>query len=210
MVFLKILSAIISVSTYFYCFSLNYENVTKGLNPMETTNFQFRYPIISSLTPLTHPIYLILIYSFCGIFSSEFFQLILGFFLLWMSWFFFTRGNQIQIRTEKDNFKYKLMFLLPCLLGIYLIYSFVFLDRDILYDLILPMSFSFWGIFQFLFGLFCLIFGLFNLYSWIRFLLQGHMKKEEGRVTPSQWLLFTFFLIILGLYHLRFSIINFL
>ena len=60
----------------------------------------------------------------------------------------------------------------------------------------------FLGILQFLFGLGMLLFGLFNLFHWFRFLIQSHFKQEQEkeRASPFQWIEFSFFCIIVGMY----------
>ena len=199
---LKIISGIISLLTYLYCFATNYQKITEGINPLETTGIERKYPILTSLTPLTHPFYLIIIYTLCGVYSYEYFELISGVGLLWISGTFFRFRYSWSV--PGDSWRYLLFTSLPFILGIFLIYSFFFFEfnfSQFIFKLSLPL---FWGILQFLFGLGMLLFGLFDLFSWFRFLIQGHFKQEQEkeRVSPFEWILLSVFCIIVGLYNL--------
>tara|TARA_Y100000766_G_C18905430_1_gene605556 strand:+ start:1634 stop:2272 length:639 start_codon:yes stop_codon:yes gene_type:complete len=200
---LKIISGIISLLTYFYCFATNYQKITKGINPLETTGIERKYPTLTSLTPFTHPFYLIIIYTLCGVYSYEYFELISGVGVLCISGVFFKKRYYWSVSFPGHYWQYWLFISLPFILGIFLIYSFFFEFNfsQFIFKFSLPL---FWGILQFLFGLGMLLFGLFNLFHWFRFLIQGHFKQEQEkeRLSPFQWILISFFCVVLGLYSL--------
>ena len=122
---LKIISGIISLLTYFYCFATNYQKITKGINPLETTGIERKYPTLTSLTPFTHPFYLIIIYTLCGVYSYEYLELISGVGLLWISGTFFRFRYSWSV--PGDLWKYFLLISILFVLGIFLIFSFFFL-----------------------------------------------------------------------------------